>query len=164
MKAELKEKGAKGKAALKKLTEQMPYEDQYDDEGNETGNIYVKAKLDAQYTNAKKEIVVQQPTLVDSQGKPLKKGTLIYGGSILRLRVGLSPYYIPATGMVGVSLRLWAVQVVELVTSGSSTNGGFDAIEGGYSAEDDDNDYSTSSAVEDTSTDEEGDNGNPEDF
>src|SRR5688572_104767 len=72
------------------------------------------------------------PRVVDSQNKPVPSTTRIGGGSKLRVLATLEPF----DGFGGgVTARLNAVQVVELVEYGGA---GFEPIEGGYAAGPDD--------------------------
>lgn len=72
----------------------------------------------------KGEMVSIRPALFDAKGKPLAKGINIGGGSILRVSFEAVPFYGAAIG-AGVSLRLKAVQVIELKTYGDRGATGF---------------------------------------
>ena len=80
----------------------------------------------------------RKPKLFDAKGKDLGKNPpSIYGGSVLKVAVQFVPYYTPKDNEVGVSIRLEAVQVIELVSGGgrSASAYGFGAEEG-YTGED----------------------------
>jgi hypothetical protein len=78
----------------------------------------------------------QRPDLYDATGKtkidPLK--VAVWGGSELKVAGFFMPYYNPATNSAGVSMRMTAVQILKLVTSGNG-DPGFEAEEG-YTADD----------------------------
>lgn len=74
--------------------------------------------------------------LFDSKGKPLgDEAPRIGGGSRIRVNAEVSPWFVPALG-VGVTLRLNAVQVIELHEGGMSSKAasayGFTAEESGF--------------------------------
>ena len=120
---ELAEKG-KGKTKIKEGTK--PYAE--DDNGDIVFSFKMKAHVK---TKAGKEWD-QRPAIYDAKGTPLPAGTKIGGGSTLRVSFELSNYYTALAG-AGVSLRLKAVQVIELKTWGegrSASDFGFEAEEG----------------------------------
>ena len=61
-----------------------------------------------------KERFTQRPALFDSKKRPITNGTVIWGGSQMKVAYQLAPYYVPAIG-AGVSARLKAVQILKLV-------------------------------------------------
>ena len=70
--------------------------------------------------------------IFDAKGVPVLKGPDIYGGTIgkVSFEVGLNQdgqpgYFIPGTGAAGLSLRLQAVQVLDLVSGGQRTAAGY---------------------------------------
>lgn len=94
-----------------------------DDTGAETGNVLFRAKLNAKGHDPKTgETWDQSPRLWDSEGNRVEPDIAVWGGSRLVLRVEVRPYAMPSTKMVGVSLRLRDVQIVELVTGGKATS------------------------------------------
>tara|TARA_Y100001973_G_scaffold103542_1_gene171039 strand:+ start:511 stop:1113 length:603 start_codon:yes stop_codon:yes gene_type:complete len=98
----------------------MPWSDHEDDQGNETGLIDFKFKTKASYEYEGRKID-NRVHLIDAKCHPVTDQ--IGGGS--KIRVGFEPYvwYVPSMG-VGMSLRLKAVQVIDLVqyTQGQSTD------------------------------------------
>lgn len=129
--AELKKK--KKKAAF---NIHYPFEDEVDDDGNETGNIVFKFSQNATRKTKDGDTVSVVIPIFDAKGKQIKKPVSIYSGSVLKLCCILSPYYIPATKMLGVSLKLKAVQIIELVEADSSgASYGFEE-EDGYTYDD----------------------------
>jgi len=84
-----------------------------DDEGNETGEMDFKFSMPARVkTQAGKEFDLS-PKLFDSKGKPIPKGTQIWGNSVGRVAYWIRNYEAPIG--VGIALKLEAVQVIELV-------------------------------------------------
>lgn len=75
-----------------------------------------------------------QPKYVDASGNPIpdNKVPSMFGGSTLRASGILDPYN---KNGKGVSMRLGAIQIINPV-SGSGGDAGFDAVEGGYTVED----------------------------
>ena len=136
----------------KKIEKEEPYQPQYDDDGNETGVFLFKAKLKAELTSKSGETFKQTVKLFDAQGNPLPTSVSPYGGTQAKLSVEIIPYLMPATKKCGLSLRLKAVQVLQLV----SGSGGGNADSFGFGKEDgfvcDKEETFT-----DTTTDDEGD-------
>ena len=101
-KAEEKVKGKKVKEAPRPYT-------------TEGDHVFFKFKMKASGTNSKtKEKFTQRPTLFDAKKNPINNGTVIWGGSKMKVAYQLVPYYVPAIG-AGVSARLKAVQILKLV-------------------------------------------------
>jgi hypothetical protein len=77
--------------------------------------------------------------LFDSKGAPLAAGTAIYGGTVGKVAFQAAPYFVAGQGMAGISLRLSAVQVIDLVGPGSRTAAqhGFGKEDGYETSEDD---------------------------
>lgn len=114
---------AKEKNPGKKIKEATkPYTIEEDDEGNETGNIVVSFKCKAQITDKQGNTRANSPKLFDSKNKEFPKDQDIWGGSTLRIAFNPVPYYTAMVG-AGVSLRLKAVQVINLVSGGGGGNG-----------------------------------------
>jgi len=97
------------------LSTRTPYETEYDDDGNETGNVLFKAKMKASGTTKEGRTWQRKPVVVDSKLTPLTKSTLIGNGSSVIVAVEPSPYYMPSNKQAGVSLRMVGVQVTNLV-------------------------------------------------
>lgn len=144
-KAKIKEsleglKGAKlvkAKESLEKLAlNALPVQPEYDDDGNETGNYIVIAKMPA----VKKDkdtgkTTKRRPDIVDSKGKVLENVPLIYGGTEGVVKAFIMPYFNAATATAGASLRLNAVQIIKLVSSGGGDHG-FSKVDDGFSGDD----------------------------
>jgi hypothetical protein len=127
---------SKAKAKALKLAADKPFKPEVDDNGDDTGNMVVNFKMPARIAREGKEDIVLRPDVFDAQGKKVVKVPEIWGGSKLRVSGQLRPFNAPIG--VGVSLRLQAVQIIELRSGGSrdAAGYGFGAEEGGFSAED----------------------------
>jgi len=108
----------------------LPIKPVVDDEGNETGEIDIKFKLKSQGGTGDKTWT-QRPSLFDSKGNAMKEK--VGGGSILKIGCEISPFYTPTLG-VGVTLRLKAVQVLELREFGGSSAESWFTKEDGFEA------------------------------
>lgn len=84
---------------------------------DETGDLLVNFKLKAQVRTKEGSTFSQKPALFDAKGKPITPES-IWGGSKIKVSFEVVPYYTRIVG-AGVTLRLRAVQVLELVTGGS---------------------------------------------
>tara|TARA_S200002703_G_scaffold159805_1_gene174816 strand:- start:11008 stop:11619 length:612 start_codon:yes stop_codon:yes gene_type:complete len=122
-----------------------PYFMELDDDGNETGNVIFKLKQKAEITSKTGQTIEIKVRLFDAQGKPMLN-TNVWGGSKIKASGTLMPYYSPTLG-VGVSMKLAACQVIELVTKESNAESfGFEKEEG----------YTTNEKPEDFLPEEEG--------
>lgn len=83
----------------------------------EDNNGYtLKAKLKATGVNhTTKQVFTQVPKIFDNKNAPWDPEKQIWSGSKLKLQVELVPYY--TKGEAGITLRLKAAQVLELVSS-----------------------------------------------
>lgn len=125
---------------LKELTVNDLYSVEYDKETEEpTGNLIFKFKMKASgisKKNGKEEKWSRKPALFDAKGVPLRgKLPQIWGGSEGIVAFIADPYFIPGTGVAGVSLKLDAVQILKLSGPGerSADSYGF-GEEDGYDA------------------------------
>lgn len=119
----------------------------------ENGNVEINFKMKAKVTMASGDSFDQKPALFDAKGKPLTDVN-VGGGSKIKVSYECVPFYTALIG-AGISLRLRAVQVIDLVEfSGGAAAGayGFEE-EDGFVAE-----TTTSPFTEDTNgTDEDED-------
>ena len=120
------------------LKKHVPYGDQYAEDGTTTGRIIVRYKRNAEgeYRSGKnvgKKWTATVPCF-DAAKKPLSEsdGTIM-GGSILRIQAEMVPFTMLATSTAGVSLRIFAVQVIEMEGGSEAAGSGFD-VEDGYQA------------------------------
>lgn len=119
-----------------------PYQPEEDDEGNETGNIIFNFKLKAIGKNSKtNETWRNVVKLFDARNREIvgakKKAINIGSGTFGRIAFQMNPFYTAQVG-AGVSLRLLAAQIIDLVEFGGSFD--FGEEDGGFSAEDIEND------------------------
>lgn len=121
---------------------------------DETGEVLVNFKLKATGKTRDGKEFTQKPALFDSKGKPAEvKG--VWGGSKIKVSFEVVPFYTKLIG-AGVSLRLKAVQIIELIAGGnggSADSYGFGEEEG-YEAEDEAADNGFSSDDEDSVSEE----------
>lgn len=113
---------------IKSLNVNDVYKDEYDKDGNETGNIIFKFSLKEvdDLPEGKNKIPV-----FDSQGKKIVNVPLVGNGSKIRVKGYANPYYMAATNTIGIALKWEALQIVDLVAYEGSD--GFDAVDGGFS-------------------------------
>jgi len=130
-------------AKAKKLrVSDLPFEE------NEDGSIRIKFKMKAK-VESKKGTFTQVPAVFDAKGAPMfniiknadgsetHEPIDIWGGSRIRVAFDAIPYESPLMG-IGVTFRLKAVKVIELVAGGQgkTANGfGFGEEEEGYAHE-----------------------------
>jgi len=103
---------------------------------DESGKVTVRFKLKAKVAPKNGEPFEQRPALFDAKGKPINQEAKIGGGSKVKVAYELVPYYTAIAG-AGVSLRLKAVQVINLVEFGGGAGAGAFGFgeEDGYEAE-----------------------------
>jgi hypothetical protein len=104
---------------------------------NDDGSITLKFKLKAKVTPKNGEPFEQRPALFDAKGTPLGLDTKIGGGTKMKVAFEMVPFYTALAG-AGVSLRLKAAQVIDLVEYSGGGDGsayGF-GKEDGYEAKD----------------------------
>jgi hypothetical protein len=117
----------------KLIVRQFPYSMETDDEGEETGNVILKLKQNAFFTDRKTGTERQAfVALFDAAGRPINRDkVMIYGGSTGVASFTTRPYLVDSTNGAGISLDLKAVQVLQLVTSSERSAGSY-----GFSAQD----------------------------
>ena len=127
---------AKAKAKALKLASDKPYKAEFDDEGEETGNILFNIKMPHKIVREGKPDLLLYPDIFDSNSKLLKNPPQIWGGSKLVIAGQMRPFNTNIG--VGMSLRLQAVQIIELVSGASkgASGYGFGATAGGYEGDD----------------------------
>jgi len=94
------------------LSTRLPFVRHTDKAGNETGDIRFKFKLKAGGVGDNGEWY-QKPAVLDAKRKPMSGEKLIGNGS--RVKVAFNPSVYFVQGTVGVTLKLDAVQVIDLV-------------------------------------------------
>jgi len=157
-------KGAAKPAKKKTMEKYLSWEEQYNKETEEpTGNIEFKFSSGTGFEKNGKFISLK-PKIFDSgnaaagiKPKQIKHAINLGNGSIVQVSFSPNPFYNASTNQAGVSLRLNAVMIHELVEyGGGADNYGFDAGEGGFVAEE--------SNGAPTDADASTDNMDPEDF
>jgi len=122
-----------------------PYSVIYDEETEEdTGKVELNFKMRAGGERKKdgKEWTAK-PDLFDAKLKPLGKKTAVWSGSTAIIVFESTPYFMPGTGKYGITRRLNAAQIVELVSAGgnkSASSYGFGEQDGYDSSQDADED------------------------
>jgi hypothetical protein len=155
-----KEATKKTKKKVEAKAADLPYYDEVDEEGDETGKTVASFKSTASGVTAKGKPWKRSIPLFDAKGRAMKKD--IFGGSVLIVAYSAKPWVNPKCEY-GVKLQIEAAQVVELVSTGgaaqrSASGFGFGEQEG---YEDDGEDKADTSDDEaddqtDTSTDDDG--------
>lgn len=116
-----------GKKKLKR-SEHLPWKIVEDDAGEATGDIMFKGKMTHRVEPKNGDPFEQTPSVFDAAGNPMSD--TVGGGSIVRMNAEVYAWYTAALG-VGISLRLRAVQVIELVAPGGNAESyGFEAEDG----------------------------------
>jgi len=129
--AEFKEAIEKDPRLKNTLSTQDVCQPVYDrDTGDDTGNVEFKFKLKAKVQKRDGTYYEQQPAVLDSKKVPISKDTLIGNGSKVKVAFEPIPYVMSSTKKVGVSLRMKAVQVIDLVEYGNSATSVFDEEDG----------------------------------
>lgn len=107
-----------------------PYKPELDDEGNETGNLLFNFKQGAVIKTKAGEVINVTIRVFDAKGNPLV-GKIVGAGSTVKVAFQLNPFYTAQIG-AGVSLRLKAVQVIDLIEpqGGSAESYGFEQEDG----------------------------------
>jgi hypothetical protein len=125
-------KDAKIRKALKSLKkcDDAPYSE------NEDGTIEFNFKMKATGKNTKTgEVFTRKPALFDAALKPITTKIRLGGGSEIAVSYRIDPFYTAKLG-AGVSLKLFAVQVIKLVEfGGDGAYYGFTAEENESGAE-----------------------------
>lgn len=121
---------SKGKKPGIKACADLPWGEFLDDDGNETGEIAFTFKMKAVVRPKNGDSWIQRPRIFDTQKQPLKD-CQIGGGSTLKIAAEIYPWGTLKLG-AGISLRLKAVQVLDLVEFGgrSAEGYGFEEEEG----------------------------------
>jgi len=154
-------------AAQKKkaLVKEVPYSEICDEEGNETGEVAFSFKLNAKVVFKDKKTgedktMEFKPKFFDAAGTLLTKAPNVFGGSTIRINYEPTTYMVAGTSSCGISLRIYGIQIIKLV---SNTGGNESATDMGFGKEDGYvADNFNNNANDNTPTGE--DRGNAEDF
>lgn len=98
-----------------------------------TGKMRFTAKMDAKVTTKDGRSWEQRPVVLDAKKNIITEDPSAGSGSRVRAKLEIRPYYVPAVGY-GLSFRLKAIQIVELVVWKGDPTSGFDVDEAGYTA------------------------------
>lgn len=144
----------------------VPYEEEYDDDGEPTGNYLIRFK--AHYTGKDKEgnSYTRELSLFDTKRHQLtgKRRPSVYSGSELVVNFFIAPFWNPQVGL-GVTLYMRAV-LIKTLRSGSANPFGDMSFEDGYVADEGGNPFGEEDEDSDTSSSEseDGSDEEPEDF
>lgn len=114
----------------KKAPGSLGYDKEYTEDGDETGNVIFKIKTKATFKKDN-QIIKRSVPFFDAKGKAFEPEAL-WGGSTIKCNITIAPY--DAGGNLGVSLKLNAVQVIELQAGGSDASSFGFGEENGFSA------------------------------
>lgn len=128
---------------LGKATVNPFYSEVFDKETEEpTGEIEVKFTMKASGVvkdgPRKGKPWTQAPDIFDAKGHAMTKPPAIWGGTVGKVSFEVGDYFIPGTGVCGLTLGLRGVQVIDLVSAGgarSAKEHGFGEEDGGYEYE-----------------------------
>jgi len=137
----------------------LPYKMEKDDADEETGRLLFSFKLKAKGMTKEKVVYDKTVKLFQANGVPLATEKIVGGGSTVQASYEMNAFY---TSAAGVSLRLEAVRVLELVeyTGRDAAGYGFDTDDEYGSAADDEESTGTKDADdEDEDSDEDDDSG-----
>ena len=117
-------KAAKAKKGIKEAD--LPIQEDVDEEtGDETGYVVYNFKMPHKIKKKDSdEILKLEPRLFDANGTAIKPGS-IYGGTTMKIAFQVWPFYTALVG-AGISLKLRACQIIELVEGGNAESYGFD--------------------------------------
>lgn len=111
---------------------QSPFKPELDDSGEETGNLVANFKMRHKVTSKKTgKVMTFTPAIFDAKGKPTTANP--WSGSEVKVNFEMAPYFAEKDKEAGVSLRLYAVQIIKLVAGGGGGDAesfGFDEEEG----------------------------------
>jgi hypothetical protein len=141
------------------------YEEEYDDEGDPTGNIILKMKTKAQFQDRKSGRMIDKVVkLVDGRGQviPAKKRPLVYGGTMGRVAFAVGNVFIPKDADCYLSFYLNEVQITKLVSAGSGTSS-FGAVEDSDFDADELEEYEGNAADDDVNDDDQDDSNDDDD-
>lgn len=109
----------KTKGKFKPVDKAYPYTEEYDSNGNKTGNLKFKFKMKAEVQLKDGTKFNQKPVIFDALGNPDSYTKEIWNGSLIRASGEVVHYYTASVG-AGVTLRLKAVQIINLASKTSS--------------------------------------------
>jgi hypothetical protein len=122
------------KTAADKVRLHLPFKQDLNKEDEPTGYVAIPFKTAAQYIDKKTQETIQKSVpLFDAKGKAITSKPNVGGGSVIKVSFVPFEFYNASADKAGVSLRLQAVQILELKSYGSTAaDHGFGQEEGGY--------------------------------
>jgi hypothetical protein len=139
----------------------------YDEDTEEpTNEVEMKFSMKAGGKTKQGKVWSRKPVIVDATGRVLRNPPAIWGGTLGMVSFSVSEggYFIPGTGLAGISTRLEGVQILELVSAGGrdAKSLGFGSVDGydgldDADEEDDNNEEDTDDEEKDMAGDEEED-------
>jgi hypothetical protein len=100
------------------------------EDGEPTGNTLLKFKASGEFKDKDGNVVKRKIKFIDAGKQPITNPPFVWGGSVLRVRAMLMPW-VNAKFEYGVKLGIDLVQIINLVTSGGTTDtSGFDEEDG----------------------------------
>lgn len=150
----------------KKTAEVAPvFTDEVDEEGDETGRKILKFKMRASGVSKKTgKHFTMKPDIFDAKGHKMPNPPKIGGGSELKVSFEVGGFFVESAKKFYLTLRMVAVQVIDLVEFGSRKAGDYGfGEEEGYEADDEaqapKSDFSDSDDSTEAGDDAEGDDG-----
>lgn len=126
------------KKKLVRPSDNTPYYFETDDDDEPTGRIFLNPKSIASGTTSEGETWKRQMPIFDAAGVRVTEKLNAGSGTTMRVSLLLRAYFNVQSG-VGVSLRLTAVQIIDLKQFGggvrTAEDAGFGKVEGGFSAD-----------------------------
>lgn len=152
--ATAKQKNAWKKAGVKGPVSNAPYQDEYDEDDEPTGNVTFSFKTGTYYKDRDGKKQSKTVMMIDGKGVtiPTNKRPLVYGGTVGRVAFATSSLFIAKGADVYVGMYLNQVQIVELQSSGGSS--AFGAVEGSDFDADDLEEYESKAKDEDKADDD----------
>ena len=119
-------------ASLKKAAIAAIGEEEFDEDGNETGRFIFKFKLPEKVVLPSGKSWTLSPKLFDAAAKPILDKPAIWTGSEGKINFEVRPYFMETSKTFGLSLRVIGVQILKLVSGGgaNAADMGFGAEEG----------------------------------
>lgn len=108
----------------------------YDEDENETGDLLFNFKMTASGVSKKTGKPWTRAPRVFDAAKNVMDGSIVWGGTVGKVAFTVNPYFVSGQGTCGLSLRLEAVQVIDLVSGGQRNADAYGfGEEDGYVAE-----------------------------
>jgi len=121
-----------------RASENTPYYYEEDEDGKETGKIYMNPKSIASGMTREGQKWERHIPVFDAEGKRVTGALGAGSGTTLKVALEVRPYFNVQSG-VGLSMRMIGVQIANLVRFGggiqTAEDAGFDVIEGDFSAD-----------------------------